>query len=220
MQLIRSVTKIYPKRPNGKTILYMHGHGGRTWQAKRQLKVLQTAGYSVIALDFNFTITSPDPQHLISLVDEVDNFISQHELLKDGLIIVGISLGGLIGYNMVRRHNQLKRLLVITGGNIALLTSNRSLQKKWLLTRNQLQQTWQNVNIFYPVGSLTNKRVIMLLPIRDKVINPNEVSAEISLHEPYNTIRLVRTKGGHFRTIITQTVIRPRGILFHLHELE
>lgn len=220
MKFIRSITRINPAAPNGKTVLYMLGHGGYTWQAKRQLKVLGQEGYRVIALDFTFTILSPNPQDLIDLMNEVDEFMQKEKLIFRNLLIIGISLGGLTGYNMLRRHKDLCRLLVITGGNIALLPSSRSLRNRWKLTREQLLEKWDNVNIFYPVGTLKDKHVIMLLPNRDKVINPNEVTSEIELHEPFNKIQLVRTKGGHFRTIITETVLRPKNILKYLHELE
>lgn len=219
MKFIRSVHKFEPKTPNGKTILYMHGHGGHIWQAKRQIKILQQEGYMVIALDFTFTILSTNPQDLVELIDEVDEFIQREKLIYSELLVVGISLGGLIGYNMLRRHAELRRLVVITGGNIALLPSNRSLKKKWKLTREQLQEKWKDVNIFYPVGLVRDKHVVMLLPVSDKVIDANEVVNEILLHTPYNKIQLVRTKGGHFRTIISETVLRPRGILKYLYEL-
>lgn len=220
MKFIRSITRINPATPNGKIILYMLGHGGYTWQAKRQLNVLKQEGYRVIALDFTFTILSSNPQDLIDLMNEVDEFMQKEKLIFRNLLIIGINLGGLIGYNMLRRHKDLCRLLVITVGNIALLPSSRSLRNRWKLTREQLLEKWDNVNIFYPVGTLKDKHVIMLLPNRDKVINPNEVTSEIELHKPFNKIQLVRTKGGHFRTIITETVLRPKNILKYLHELE
>lgn len=45
MQFIRSLKIIEPERPNGKTIVYMLGYGGRIWQAKRHLNLLQKEGY-------------------------------------------------------------------------------------------------------------------------------------------------------------------------------
>jgi len=198
----------------------MHGYGGYTWQAMRQLKILQREGYRIIALDFTYILRTHHPQTLIDLMDEVDTFMQQEKLITPDLIIVGISIGGLIGYNMLRRHEELTRLLVITGGNIALLPSKRSLEKRWKISREQLAEKWQEVNMYTPVGKLKNRHMIMMLSLRDKIIDPDEVTAEIDLQKPLNNIKLIRTKGGHYRTIITETVLRPKRVLQLIHELE
>lgn len=219
MQYIRSIKRVIPKVPTGKTILYMHGYGGFTWQAKRQLKVLQGAGYSIIALDFTYVLRAHNPQELIDLMDEVDAFMQNEKLIDKELLIVGISLGGLVGYNMIRRHQELTKLLVITGGNISLLPTNKSLKKKWKITREQLADKWQEVNMYTPAGKLQGKHIIMMLPVRDKVINPDEVLDELELQKRYNNIKLQLTKGGHYRTVITNTIIKPRIILKLLKDL-
>ncbi|HUD05707.1 MAG TPA: alpha/beta hydrolase [Candidatus Saccharimonadales bacterium] len=219
MQYIRSIKRVIPKVPTGKTILYMHGYGGFNWQAKRQLKVLREAGYSIIALDFTYVLRAHNPQELIDLMDEVDTFMQNEKLIDKELLIVGISLGGLVGYNMLRRHKELTKLLVITGGNISLLPSKKSLKKKWKITREQLADRWHEINMYTPAGRLKDKHIIMMLPVRDKVINPNEVLAELDIQKQYNNIKLLMTKGGHYRTVITSTIIKPRIILKLLKEL-
>ncbi len=220
MKHIRTVTEILPQKPNGRIVVYMHGYGGYTWQASRQLKVLKNAGYKVYALDFKKILNSHNPKELLELMDEVDGFLEERRLINKDLLLVGISIGGLAGYNMIRRHQELNKLLVITGGNVALLPTRKSLKNEWNMTREELAESWQPVNMYTPPGDMNNKCMIMMLPLRDKVINPEEVVNEVKLQQHFNNITLVRTKGGHFRTIITETIFRPGGILKYLHELE
>jgi len=220
MKFIRTITEITPQKPNGKTIVYMHGYGGYTWQASRQLKILKNAGYKVYALDFKKILNSHNPQDLLELMDEIDEFLKERRLISKDLLLVGISIGGLAGYNMIRRHKELNKLLAITGGNVALLPTDKSLEKNWEMTREQLAQAWQTVNMHTPLGEMKNKNVIMMLPLRDKIINPEEVVKEVRLLQKVNNVMLVRTKGGHYRTIITETIFKPRSIFKYLDELE
>ncbi len=220
MKHIRSITEILSTTPNGRTIVYMHGYGGYTWQAVRQLKVLKNAGYKIYALDFRKILNSHNPQELLELMDDVDEFLKNKGLINKELLLVGISIGGLVGYNMLRRHKELHKLLVITGGDVSLLPTKRSLKKNWKITRRELAEGWRPVNMYTPAGELKDKNIIMLLPSRDKIINPEEVAEEIKLQQNFNNVRLVRTSGGHYRTIITETILKPKGVLKYLHELE
>lgn len=220
MKHIRTITEISPLQPNGKTIVYMHGYGGYTWQASRQLKVLKKAGYKVYALDFKKILNSYNPKELLELMDEVDTFLIENSLINKDLLLVGISIGGLAGYNMIRRHKELDKLLAITGGNVSLLPTDRSLKKNWKMTRSQLAKEWRTVNMYTSPGTMNNKRVIMMLPLRDKIIDPEQVSKEVRLQQKFNKITLVRTRGGHYRTIIRETILKPKSILRYLHELE
>ena len=68
-------------------------------------------------------------------------------------------------------------------------------------------------------GDLRDKHITMMLPIRDKVIDPDEVMEEIKLQQQYNDIKLIITKGGHFRTIIAQTILFPRKNLKIFEEI-
>ncbi len=198
----------------------MHGYGGYTWQASRQLKVLRNAGYKVYALDFKKILNSHNPKELLELMDEVDEFLEEKHLISEELLLVGISIGGLAGYNMIRRHKELNKLLAITGGNVSLLPTNKSLKTDWNMTRDQLAKAWQSVNMYTPPGEMNDKRVIMMLPLRDKIINPEEVVEEVELQGQYNNVTLIRTRGGHYRTIITETIVKPKSILKYLKELE
>ncbi len=173
----------------------------------------------MVVLDFVLVFQRHNPQDLVDLMDEVDTLVEKEGLLHEDLLIVGVSLGGLVGYNLLRRHAELKKLLVITGGDISHVPIQMLLKKKWGLTREELAQKWKGVNMYAPPGTLKDKHVVMLLPKRDRVIDPNEVAGEIALQQQYNDITLVHTNGGHWRTIITHTIIAPRRPLRHIQRL-
>ncbi len=220
VRFIRSKQKIQALQPNGKTIVYMLGYGGYAWQAKRQLKVLSSAGYDLFVLDFRDVLKRHDPQDLVTLMDEASAALTVEKLINTDTILVGVSLGGLVGYNLVRRHPELDKLLVITGGDMTHIPSAAALQNKWKLTRSELAAKWSDVNIYTRVGALNGKHIVMLLPRRDKVIDPEEVAKEIANHTATNEFTVIRTRGGHFRTIITETIISPRKSLAYIQELE
>jgi len=125
-----------------------------------------------------------------------------------------------VGFNMTKRYQILDKLLVVTGGDITHLLTARSLRNKWKLTRQELTERWQDVNMYTPPGTVRDKHIIMLLPRRDKVIDPNEVMDEITKLDQHNNVTLVSVPGGHLRTIITQTVLFPKKSLPHIRHLE
>jgi pimeloyl-ACP methyl ester carboxylesterase len=210
MQFIRSTQKIQPVHPNGKTIVYMLGYGGYAWQSKRHLKVLCDQGYALLVLDFRDVLKRRNPQDLVTLMAEVSALLRRAGLLNKNTVLLGVSLGGLVGYNMIRKHPELNKLLVITGGDMTHIPSPRLLRRYWHLSRDELAQKWQGVNIYTPVGAMQHKHVIMLLPERDRVIDPQEVADEIARHAHLNDFTIIPTRGGHFRTIITETIVAPR----------
>ena len=205
--------------PNGKTIVYMLGYRGRMWQAKRHLKVLQSAGYSLFVMDFVDILKRREPSDLVNLMDEVSAVLKEKNLIVADTLLVGVSLGGLVGYNLIRRHAQLNKLFVITGGDMTHIPSPKSLEKHWKLSREQLAKQWEDVNIYTPVGQMRSKHIVMLLPTRDRMINPVEVATEIAKHTSFNDFTVLNTHGGHFRTIITQTITSPKKSLQFIKRL-
>ena len=77
MKFIGKLIEIVPENPNGLDLIYMHGYGGHIWQAKRHLKVLQKAGYRILAMDFSYRLGTYNPQHLLDLMDEVDELVQK-----------------------------------------------------------------------------------------------------------------------------------------------
>ena len=220
MKFIRSIKELEPVEPNGKSVVYMLGYGGRIWQAKRHIRILLNEGYQVITLDFIDILKNHDPQDLISLMDEVSKYLKEKDLISKETILLGVSLGGLVGYNLIRKHKELNKLLVITGGDMTHIPSKRALKNKWKITHSKLSQVWNQVNIYTEPSMMKNKHVVMLLPKRDRVINPSQVRHEIAKHTTANDFTLVSTNGGHFRTIITETILLPKRSLKYIKQLE
>lgn len=220
MQFVRSFQTLEPTVSNGKKIIYMLGYGGYAWQAKRQISLLRELGYRLLVIDFRDVLKRHNPHDLVTLMDEVSELASEKGFITPKTMIVGVSLGGLVGYNLIRRHNELNKLLVITGGDMTHIPSARALRKRWKMDRKALAGHWKDVNIYTPVGGLRDKHVVMLLPKRDRVIDPNEVRGEITLQSKHNDFTIVPTNGGHFRTIISHTILFPKRILPHVQHLE
>src|SRR5258708_976396 len=148
MKFVRSIKKIYPVEPNGKTIVYMLGYGGYIWQAERHLRLLKTKGYSIVAIDFVQILRFKNSQPLIDLIDETAKIMEDEKLISKDTLLVGISLGGLVGFNLIKRYSELNKLLVITGGDITHLPTKHSLQKDWKLSKDELSKLWADVNIY------------------------------------------------------------------------
>lgn len=223
MNFIRSLKIISSHQPNGKTIVYMMGYGGYLWQSKRQIALFKKSGYNIIAMDFVDVLKRKNPNDLLTLMDNVSEVLSEHKAIAADTILFGVSLGGLVGYNMIKRYSALNKLIVITGGDMthipAKIPIKRSLVKHWGLTREQLAESWKDVNIYSEIGKVKGKNIIMILPSRDKVINPQEVSDELNRHRLYNNINLISRSGGHFRTIISETIIKPNNGLALVKQL-
>jgi pimeloyl-ACP methyl ester carboxylesterase len=217
MKIIRNIQEIKPKHSNGLNIVYLLGYGGSIWHSKRHLRMLKNEGYTLLAMDFRDVLKNRDPQDLISVMDEVDKVLQSQGLVAPNTIILGVSMGGLIGFNMLRRHKELNKLLIITGGNMALIP--KSYKQKWPISYAELEKIWEKVNIYTPPGTVKDKRITMVLPSRDKMIDPNEVTDELKRLALYNSVKVVRPKGGHFRTIITETILRPKKSLPLVTEL-
>lgn len=217
MKIIKNILKIIPANPNGLNMVYLLGYGGSIWHSKRHLQLLKNEGYTILAMDFRDVLKSRNPEDLIIVMDEVDEILQKERLIDKKTIIVGVSMGGLVGFNMLRRHSELDKLVIFTGGNMALIP--RYYKQKWPMSYDDLERYWDKVNIYSPEGSVRNKSITMVLPSRDKVIDPDEVADELKRLAKYNNVKVIRPKGGHFRTIITETMVRPKKSLHLINEM-
>jgi hypothetical protein len=77
------------------------------------------------------------------------------------------------------------------------------------------------VNIWTDPKKLVGKRMLFVLPTRDKLIDTSEVLAEIQAqNKAGNRIQLVeRTHFGHVGTIIEETILHPKRILGYIELL-
>lgn len=224
MSLIKTI-KRYPARiPGRKAAFVLCGFGGSIWQTKRLLRVLHRAGYDVLAMDFPKEVLSTgDQQMLINLMHEVTAF-AETEAKKIGkpILLVGISLGALVSLNVMRRSKLFNTGVLVTGGDIVKVAHNIYGRKVWPQPHKELAAVWQSLNMYSHPDELKEKRLLFVLPSKDKLINPNDVRNEVKIqNQAGNVLILVeRHTFGHVGTIIEETILFPKRILGHIRQIE
>lgn len=222
--LIKSV-KTYPaKIPAQKHALVLCGFGGSIWQTKRLLRVLHKAGYDVTAMDFPEAVLSKgDPQLLLNLMDEVTT-LAEAETKKVGkpILLVGISLGALVSLNIMRRSELFSKGVLVTGGDIVKVAQNIYGHKVWPQSYDELAKIWKSLNMYSRPSQLKNKRILFVLPSKDRLIDPTDVRQEVKVqNDAGNVLMLVeRHAAGHIGTIIEETILFPKRILDHIERVE
>lgn len=110
---------------------------------------------------------------------------------------------------------------MITGGNIVTVAKNIFGEKVWPQTHEKLSDIWKDVNIWTEPELLKGKRMLFVLPTKDRLIDTSEVVGEAERqNRAGNTVILIeRTHLGHIGTIIEETIIFPRRILKYISRL-
>ncbi len=222
--LIKNIRRYPAKTPGHKTAFVLCGFGGSIWQTQRLLRVLRGAGYDVMAMDFPKEVLSKgDPQLLLDLMDEVVRFAdTEAKKLGKPVLLVGISLGALVSLNVLRRSKSFDKGILITGGDIVKVAHNIYGRKVWPGTYDDLAGTWKTLNMYSDPRELREKRILFVLPSRDKLIDPTDVHQETKIqNEAGNTLILVeRHSFGHIGTIIEETILFPKRILNYIRQVE
>lgn len=224
MSLINSVRHFPTKNDNPRPVLLMCGFGGSIWQTRRLVSVLTRAGYNVTALDFTKdALSMGDVTLLPALVDEVAQFAENEARNTDQkILLVGISLGSLLALNLLRRLDSFNRAVMITGGNIVTVAQHIFGHNVWPQSHEELSVAWTNVNMFSNPADLANKHALFVLPTKDRLIDPEEVIAEVDRQNAVgNHIALVkRNRLGHIGTIFIETVVFPKRVLGYIQTVE
>lgn len=99
----------------GSTLLYLHGGGCSKNDFLEATKIPELRDYQIMAFDFPGCGNSPYPAHLDidDLVEITDRIISILNLTN--VILLGHSMGGLIGLLYIQRHNHIKAFINIEG---------------------------------------------------------------------------------------------------------
>ncbi|HEY1835605.1 MAG TPA: alpha/beta hydrolase [Candidatus Saccharimonadales bacterium] len=223
MTLIQNTKFFAAKKQPHKPVILLCGFGGAIWQTKRLITTLNRAGYDVTALDFSKKVlNSGDPKLLLELVDEVVAFVEDEaQKTEEKILLIGISLGSLLTLNVLRRSKLYATGIGITGGNIVDVAQNIYGSKVWPQTHAELSELWKGVNIHTDPKRLAGKRMLFVLPTKDKLIDTREVLAEIKLQAKNgNIIELVeRGSFGHVGTIIEETILFPGRVKGYIDRL-
>lgn len=222
--LIKNV-KFYPaKTPGLKRCLVLCGFGGSIWQTKRLLGILHKAGYDITAMDFSKDVLSKgNPRLLLSLMNEV-TILAEAEARRVGkpILLVGISLGALVSLNIMRRSKLFNKGVLVTGGDIVKVAQNIYGHRVWPQSYEELTKTWTSLNMYSDPIQLKGKRILFVLPSRDRLIDPTDVRQEVKTqNDAGNTLMLVERHAlGHVGTIIEETILFPKRILGYIDRIE
>jgi pimeloyl-ACP methyl ester carboxylesterase len=181
--------------------------------------ILRKSSYEVLAIDFKKILADARPEALGEMMDEADELVAGFITSGDRFIFVGVSIGALTSYNLMKRHPEYKNILIITAGDVRHLTERVFIRKKWRdVPKSEIDSHWKDINIYDTKKQLTDRNMYTLLPKRDKIINPEIVMSLREELKTRNKTHIVRTNGGHYRTGIAYTVLRPNKILKIMHD--
>ena len=188
--------------------------GGSVWQTRRLIEVFRRDGYDVVALDFSKEVlTRGDSDLLLQLVDEVVA-CAMDELQKRAAtpLLVGISLGALMSLNVLRRVEEYRWAVMITGGDIVKVAHRAVGRNVWPQGYDTLAERWEDVNMYSDPDLLRGKRILFVLPINDRLVDTDDVLSEVDRQKRAgNMIEcIIRDRFGHIGTIIEETVLFPK----------
>ncbi len=223
MAQITNVKDYFTKKPGAKYILLLCGFRGKIWQTKRLVNLLLKNGYTVRAVDYTTdALTKGDPQLLIDLVDELHvEALRFKEEVKQPVLLLGISMGALASLNIIRRDKRFSQAVLITGGDIVKV-AHRLQKEVWPQTYDELSEIWKSVNMYTDPKKLVHTKSVMILPIKDRYIDPDDVHKEIALQRKEgNDMQLIeRHSFGHIGTIVEETILFPERILRYISMLD
>jgi esterase/lipase len=224
MTYITTIKDYASKKSDTKQIFLICGFGGKIWQTKRLINLLIKNGYNIRAVDYTTDVlTKGDPQMLVDLVKEMHiEAVRFKKKVKRSVLLIGISLGGLISVNIIRRDKQFSQAVIITGGDIVKCAIRSQGTKVWPQTYEELANLWKSVNMYSDPTTLKHISSVMVLPIADQLIDPDDVRKEIALQKAAgNRMQLLeRSIFGHVGTIIVETVLFPKRILRYIEMLK
>ena len=205
--------------PRQKYALVICGHGGKVWQTKRLVRTLRGDGYAVEVIDhIPDTLSNGDPLMLPGLIEEVYGLaVALRERVKQPILIVGFSLGALIATNIVRRDKKFEKAVLITGGDIAKAVLRLPTKDQWVQSYEELAEMWKPVNMYSEPGSLDHASIVMILPVRDQLIDPEDVRVEAKKHKKF--ILIEPRHFAHAGTVVDETILRPKRILKYIQML-
>ena len=213
MSLIKTIKEYPAKKSSNKHAFVLCGFGGSIWQLKRLITVLSRQGYHVTALDFSESVLSKgDATLLPKLVDDTVTLLeAKRQAIGKPVLLVGISLGALLSLNILRRSKLFDRAVMITGGDIVKVAQRIYGPSVWPQSYDELARQWQQVNMYTNPSLLQGKSMLMVLPKRDKLIDPQDVYAEVKMQRAAgNNVQLTeRRLFGHVGTIIEEAVLLP-----------
>lgn len=185
---------------------------------RRMVKVLNKAGYDVTALDFPKKVLSTgDATLLPALADEVTEFARGLVSVGRTPLLIGVSIGGLMALNIVRRVPEYKSAILITGGDIAK-SAPKFYKRAWRQSYEELSEAWKDVNMYTDPETVHGKNILFVMHRSSMLIDSNDVRQEIKRqHKAGNSVVVVeRKRFGHIGTIFEETALYPTRLLEYI----
>ena len=221
--LIRNQKFFSCGKPDAVQVILMCWFGGKVWQLRRLVRVLNRAGYDVTAMDFPKTILSAgDIQLLPSLASEVtERAEAIAKESKTEVLLIGISIGGLMALNVLRRSKLFTKGILITGGDVAK-AAKRFYKKAWPQDYEELAEQWQSVNMYSDPKGLRGKTTLFVMHPSSKLIDARDVYHEVERQQKAgNRIMLVkRHRFDHIGTILEEATLQPQRVLDYIAQVE
>jgi pimeloyl-ACP methyl ester carboxylesterase len=224
MSLIKNL-RIYPSKTSAtKEAFVLCGFGGSVWQTRRLISELRRNGYTVTALDFPKEVLSKgDARLLPQLINEVVALAeAEAKKLAKPILLVGISLGALIALNILRRSPLFNEGVLITGGDIVKVAQSIYGSNVWPHSYEELAKEWQHINMYTQPERLTGKRLLFVLPAKDRLIDVQDVHNEVKMQNKAGNhlILITRRSFGHIGTIIEETILFPERTLSYIEQVK
>ena len=219
MSFVKNVRWFPAKTGTHEPALLLCGFGGSVWQVRRLILTLNANGYDVTVLDFSSSVLrTGDPSFLPALVDEVVAFAETEDQTHGQPLLVGVSLGALLVLNIVRRSKRFNGGVLITGGDIVKI-ARKLFPRAWRpLPFETHAALWRNLNMYSDPNELAGKRLLFVLPKKDRLVNKSDLRREIAAqHAAGNELHIIERRAlGHFGTIIEETILFPRRTLGYI----
>jgi hypothetical protein len=124
--------------------------------------------------------------------------------------------------NILRRSPLFDTGVLITGGDIVKVAHNIYGAKVWPQSYDELAKTWQPVNIYSDPHQLVGKRILFVLPSKDRLIDPEDVRREMTrqVAAGNHLMRIERHSFGHIGTIIEETILFPGRVLRYIERVK
>ncbi|HSX44583.1 MAG TPA: hypothetical protein VLF39_00510 [Candidatus Saccharimonadales bacterium] len=90
--------------PNGELVSYAAGYNSKIKTYNHAVKTLNNMGYDVLAFDYDpAVLQAGQPQYLLDVVDRAVEQVKDKSKDYQETVSMGVSLGGFIGYNVLKR---------------------------------------------------------------------------------------------------------------------
>ena len=133
---LESIALYYEEYGAGEALLFLHGLGtdGRSWEYQRDLFAEQ---YRVILIDVRGHGRSAKPPGPYSVPQFAQDIFALLEHLKiDAFHLVGLSMGGMIGFQMAVEQPERLRSLTIVNSGPELIAQNW--KERWQILQRRL----------------------------------------------------------------------------------